>query len=130
MSTTFTGSSRLTTVIVRRTAVEAASKPDEGYHLTEAIVSYVNDMQQVGVYAARELPAKAMQAYHADYYLAEVNNGGHSQFIHNSGEALWPTVSADALAGLAAMGAAAQHKILTEAVAWVAANPPDHSIRC
>ena len=41
-----------------------------------------------------------MQAYHADYYLALVNNGGHSQFIRNTGVAMLPTTSADALAGL------------------------------
>ena len=65
-----------------------------------------------------------MQAYHADYYLAQVNNGGHSQFIGNSGELL-RTITADALAGLEAMGAKAQHQILFEMAAWAAANPAD-----
>ena len=79
---------RLTTVIVPRKWVDAAAEPDGAYHMSAAIVDYVNDVQQAGVFARHEMPAKAMQAYHADYYLAQVNNGGHSQFIGNSGELL------------------------------------------
>jgi Domain of unknown function (DUF4375) len=65
-----------------------------------------------------------MQAFHADYYAAQVNNGGHSQFIRNAG-ALLPTIVADALGGLEAMGARAQHQILTEMAAWVEAHPEE-----
>jgi hypothetical protein len=115
---------RLTTVIVPRKWVDAAGTPDGDYHMSAAIVDYVNDVQQAGVFARHEMPAKAMQAYHADYYLAQVNNGGHSQFIGNSGELL-RTITADALAGLEAMGAKAQHQILIEMAAWAATNPAD-----
>lgn len=115
---------RLTTVIVPRKWVDAAAEPDGAYHMSAAIVDYVNDVQQAGVFARHEMPAKAMQAYHADYYLAQVNNGGHSQFIGNSGELL-RTITGDALAGLEAMGATAQHRILIEMAAWAAANPAD-----
>ena len=95
---------RLTTVIVPRKWVGSRwLTPDGAYHMSAAIVDYVNDVQQAGVFARHEMPAKAMQAYHADYYLAQVNNGGHSQFIGNSGELL-RTITADALAGLEAMG--------------------------
>jgi hypothetical protein len=52
---------RLTTVIVARTAFEAASNPEKADQLTAAIVSFVNDVQQAGVYARHELPAKALQ---------------------------------------------------------------------
>src|SRR5688572_1301035 len=121
MSETLAGG-RVATVILPRSAAEAGHNGEDAYRLTEAIVSYVNDMQQVGVYAPRELPVKAMQAYHADYYLAQVNNGGHSQLIHNSHEQ-WPIIVADALAGLEAMGALKQHRILMEAAAWVRAHP-------
>jgi hypothetical protein len=112
---------QLTTVIVPRQWADAAREPEGAYHLTAAVVDYVNDVQQAGVFVRREMPPKALQAYNADYYLAEVNNGGHSQFIHNSGELL-PTIVGDALAGLEAMGARAQHQILTEMAAWVEAN--------
>ncbi len=115
---------RLTTVVVRRQAHDAARQPGEAHELVSAVVNYVNDIQSSGVYARHELLAALMQAYHADYYLAQVNNGGHSQFIGNTG-AMLPTTGADALAGLKAMGAYRQHEILTEMIAWVKSNPEE-----
>ncbi|MGV7215459.1 DMP19 family protein [Bradyrhizobium sp. UFLA05-112] len=100
---------RLSTVVVPSDALEAASNPEKAYYLTCAIVDFVNAIQRVGIYARHEMPAVAMQAYHADYYLAQVNNGGHSQFIGNTGANQLPTTSEDALAALKAMGASAQH---------------------
>ncbi|WP_407189958.1 DUF4375 domain-containing protein [Bradyrhizobium centrosematis] len=70
-----------------------------------------------------------MQAYHADYYLAQVDNGGHSQFIGNTGAEMLPTTSGDALAGLKAMGASAQHQILQEMMAWVEAHPGEAALQ-
>ncbi|QPF90095.1 DMP19 family protein [Bradyrhizobium commune] len=116
---------RLATVVVSREALEAAQKPEKAYYLTEAVVYYVNEIQRVGVYHARELAAGVMQAYHADYYLAQVNNGGHSQFIGNTDVAMLATTCGDALAGLKAMGASAQHQILQEMMAWVQAHPEE-----
>ena len=117
---------RLTSVVVPRPAYDAASQPGEAYRLVSAVVDYVNEVQRAGVYTRHEMPAVAMQAYHADYYLAQVNNGGHSQFIGNAG-ALLPTTGADALAGLEAMGARTQHQILTEMMAWIRANASEAS---
>lgn len=114
---------RLSTVVVSRDAVEAAHKPEEAHYLVDAVVDYVNAILHVGVYTRRELPIAAIQAYHADLYLAQINNGGHSQFISNIGAEMLPTTSEDALAGLKAMGAVAQHQILQEMMAWVEANP-------
>lgn len=114
---------RLTTVVVPRNALEAAREPDKAEYLTCAVVDYVNQIQRIGIYMGDELPAAAMQAYHADYYLAQVINGGHRQFIGNTGAEMLPTTSGDALAGLKAMGASAQHQILLEMMAWVEANP-------
>ena len=120
---------RLTTVVVPREALEAASDPEKAYYLIGAVVDYVNQIQRAGVYAGRELPAVAMQAYHADLYLAQVNNGGHSQFIRNIGVAMLPTTSGDALAGLKAMGASAQHQILQEMIAWVEEHPGEAALQ-
>lgn len=114
---------RLATVVVTREALKAARDPEKGYYLTDAVVDYVNQLQRIGVYTRRELPAVAMQVYHADYYLAQVKNGGHSQFIGNTGVESLPTTAGDALAGLKAMGAGAQHQILQEMMAWVQAHP-------
>jgi Domain of unknown function (DUF4375) len=113
-------SGRLATVVIPRDAIEGAHEPDKA--VTQAVVDYVKDIQRAGVYPRHEMPAAAMQAYHADYYLTEVNNGGHGQFIRNTGIAMLPTTSGDALAALQAMGAGAQHKILVEMLTWVKAN--------
>jgi hypothetical protein len=111
---------RLATVVIPRDAIEGAQEPDKA--VTQAVVDYVNDIQRKGVYPRHEMPAAAMQAYHAEYYLAQVKNGGHSQFIRNTGIAMLPTTAGDALAALQAMGAGAQHQILLEMLAWVKAN--------
>jgi Domain of unknown function (DUF4375) len=116
---------RMTTVVVRREDRDAANQPGNGQLLVSAIVGYVNDIQRSGVYGRHELLPALMQAYHADYYLAQVDNGGHSQFIGNTGAIQLPITGADALAGLEAMGAHAQHQILAEMMAWVKANPQE-----
>ncbi|MDE5463461.1 DUF4375 domain-containing protein [Bradyrhizobium sp. CSS354] len=120
---------RLTKAVVPREALEAARDPEKAEYLTGAVVDYVNAIQRAGVYTRRELPAPAMQAYHADYYLTQVDNGGHSQFIGNTGIAMLPTTSGDALAGLKAMGANAQHQILQEMIAWVEAHPGEAALQ-
>lgn len=90
--------------------------------IVQGVVNYVNAMFDSGLYRRHELPSLALQAYHADFYLAQVNNGGHSQFIHNSGHKA-KHIFADALAGLSAMGAATQAGLLQEMIAWVDGNP-------
>jgi hypothetical protein len=111
---------RLATIVIPRDAIEGAQEPDKA--VTQAVIGYVNDIQRSGVYPRHEMPAVAMQAYHTEYYLAQVNQGGHSRFIRNTGIAMLPTMAGDALAGLKAMGALAQHQILVEMLAWVKAN--------
>jgi hypothetical protein len=49
-----------------------------------AVVDFVNILRQQGAYLNSEMPVNAIRAYYVDYYLAQVMNGGHSQFIHNS----------------------------------------------
>ncbi len=115
---------RLTTVVVRRAVLDGAEHPDKAYDLVYAIVDYVNDMMREGVYHPCELQPEAMQVYHADYYRGQVENGGHSQFIYNAG-VNFPAMSADALAGLEAMGLSEQHRILSEMIAWANANPEE-----
>src|SRR5262249_17433604 len=115
---------RLTTVIVQREPLIAARQRGEGHRLVSALVCYVNDIQRKGVYARHEMLAKLMQAYHAHYYLAQVNNGGHSQFIRNAGAQLEPAC-ADALAGLKSMGARGQRRTLKKMMAWMKANPAE-----
>jgi hypothetical protein len=120
-----TANDGLAIVVVPQDAIEAARQPGEAYRLTGAVADFVNGIQDLGVYARHEIPAVAMHAYNADYYLAQVNNGGHSQFIRNTGVALLPSTTVDALAGLEAMGAQAQRQILAEMIAWLEANPEE-----
>lgn len=50
-----------------------------------------------------EIPSDALRSYYADYYLAQVNNGGFSQFVYNS---RWvPLCVRLVREGLAAIGA-------------------------
>lgn len=107
-------------VIVRASAAEAAKTGTEPYDLVQAVIDFVNLCINEFHYTPDEIPQKAMQAYHADFYLAQVNNGGHSQFIHNSRNAAEATFR-DAQAGLAAMGAP-HARILEAMLKWANTN--------
>jgi hypothetical protein len=113
----------LETVIVPRSAVERAANPGKEYVLVSAVVDFVNAMMSQGLYSRHEIPVKAVQAYHADYYLAQVNNGGHHQFIHNSTGTLKYAVP-DIRGGLSAMNAE-MHLAIFEEMAALLANFPD-----
>ncbi|HSM41951.1 MAG TPA: DUF4375 domain-containing protein [Afifellaceae bacterium] len=109
-------------VIVRRSALDAVRADPGAYDLVGAVVDFVNAMFEHGCYRRDEISQKALGAYHADYYLAQVNNGGHSQFIRNCGRNA-PFVWADASAGLEAMGASDQAGLLDRMITWAEANP-------
>lgn len=86
-----------------------------------AVVNYVNALLNEGLYRRDEIPAEAMWIYHADYYVAQVKNGGHSQFLGNSGMSEW-TLS-DAEKGMRLIGADAYGKCLRDTLKWARANP-------
>jgi hypothetical protein len=111
-------------VIVPRSAVEQAV--DDPIDLVFAVDVFVNAMLNEGLYTRFEINQKAMQVCRADVYLAEVNNGGHSQFIHNCNVyGSLADVIADARAGLAAMGAHGQLAALDKMAGWVAEHPDE-----
>ena len=74
---------------------------DEG--LVYGVVDYVNRVQQDARLMPGEYPEEASWAYCADYYLAQVNNGGHGQYAHNS--RMGSRGLRDCRLGLEAMGA-------------------------
>lgn len=117
------GAGKLTTVIVPRSTIEKAGEPGD-YALIQGVINFVNGMMQQGLYARFELIDKALQAFHSDFYLAQVLNGGHSQFIHNCFQNL-PIVIEDVRAGLTAMNARAHLAIFEQAAAWIIANPEE-----
>lgn len=87
-------------IVVRRSVVERG----DAAALVQAVVAYVNAMTEQGQYRREELAPQAMWSYHVDYYLGEVANGGHGQFVGNSRWAR-PVIE-DVRNGLAAMAAA------------------------
>lgn len=111
-------------VLVRRSALEAVRSDPGAHDLVQAVVDFVNAMLGRGCYGRDEISQKALHVYHADYYLAQVNNGGHSQFIRNCG-ANAPFVWADARAGLEAMGAANHADLLARMIAWAEEHPDE-----
>lgn len=68
-------------VVVTRSAYNGADADPAA--LVEAIVKFVNVMYEQGAWRADEMPVEAQLVYSSDYYLAQVNNGGHAQFIWN-----------------------------------------------
>lgn len=86
-------------IVVRRSVVDAADPAA----LVQAVVGYVNTMVVEGQYLHGELAPEAMWSYRTDYYLAQVTNGGHGQFVGNS---RWAQPIIDYVRkGLAAMSA-------------------------
>ena len=61
---------------------EAAAATD--IDLVPAVVDFVNWAIGPAHLVLGEIAPEAFWSYHADYYLAQVNNGGHAQFAHNS----------------------------------------------
>lgn len=112
----------LKTVIVRKSAFEAARSGSDNHGLVEEVVNFVNAMTIDGLYRRDEVVPKSVQVYHADFYLAQVNNGGHSQFVYNCFDNLNTCID-DACQGLAAMGADAQLATLRDLRSWIERNP-------
>ncbi|WP_299843463.1 DUF4375 domain-containing protein [uncultured Roseovarius sp.] len=109
-------------IIVAQSALEAF--PEDPHPLVGAVIDYVNVLTSQGHFNRREIPVLAMAAYHADYYLAQVNNGGHSQFIHNSGANL-PQTTADILYCLTEMDAEEYLLVFRIFNEWVQSHPDD-----
>lgn len=55
----------------------------EAEDIVESNVSFVNSLFEEYL-TEEEVSADALRSYYVDYYLAQVNNGGFSQFVYNS----------------------------------------------
>ena len=107
----------LPVIIVPRSALEA----EEDYRVPCAVVDFVNHALQHAMFKREELPPEAMQAFHVDYYIAQVNNGGHSQFAHNSH---WHDyVIADIRAGLQANGCVEAQELFEDLCSFAEREP-------
>lgn len=93
---------------------------DDG-DLVATVVDFVNWAIGPAYLVYGEIVAEAFWSYHADYYLAQVNNGGHGQFAHNSG--MSEQTLDNCRRGLAAMGATDYVAIFDEFMAIMNGDP-------
>lgn len=110
----------VTEIIVSESSYRAAGKYAD-YDLAAGVVTFVNDMLGEGQYLRDEIPREAFIAYHLDYYVGQVNNGGHAQFAGNSG---WKAeANADIRDGLALIGEHEAAAIFADFERFAEANP-------
>lgn len=107
-------------IVVPQSAIDALeTSPDA---LIEAVVDYVNFLFQEAHFTRFEISPEAVQLYHCDYYLAQVEAGGHARFVASSAEILAYTLD-DMLSGLNAAQANDHHELVQDLSAWLAENP-------
>ncbi|NOT70822.1 MAG: DUF4375 domain-containing protein [Hyphomicrobium sp.] len=100
-------------ILVRRTVFDAA----DTMIVDSLIDDYVNPMIYSACYTQDEIPSNAIIAYHVDYYLAQVANGGHGQFLHNC--QMSARIISDVAKGLSAIGPEAFAEIFRDLVAFM-----------
>lgn len=113
-------SAKLDLIVVPTSAMEAAEEKPE--ILVDAVINYVNGLIGQGRFNRDEMPHEAIEAYHCDYYLAQVLNGGHAQFVANSGANLRLAIK-DTISALTAMGATDYLTVAQGLHDWIEANP-------
>ncbi len=93
------GNAAISEILLPRSACENGNPGA----IVSANIRFLNALMDQGTFRHEELPINAMRSYHIDYYMTQVNNGGHGQFVTNSrwGEQTIRNISA----GLRAMGA-------------------------
>jgi hypothetical protein len=91
---------------------EGASASDDGYTVVQEVVDFTNWATEQAALTLGEIPPEAVCAYHVDYYLAQVDNGGHDQWASNGG--LTPLVVRATDLGLEAMKAEPYRQIFRE----------------
>lgn len=90
--------------------------------IVESNIVFVNALFEEYL-TADEVSADALRSYYVDYYLAEVNNGGFSQFVYNSH---WnPQCLAYIREGMRAMGAKRHLEVFEEGARLVERFGPD-----
>src|SRR5262245_9600176 len=83
-----------------------AAERSDPYERSSCNVQFVNYMLGAGQFQPVEMIQEPIWSYQVDYYLAQVNNGGHGQYVGNSGITtgkMGPTIEATQR-GLAAIG--------------------------
>jgi hypothetical protein len=108
---------RLDAVIVPAGAIDG-TEPDLPMYVGMFVS---NALSWSALYERDELPFEALLVAHLEYYRAEVNNGGHAQFVGNSD---WdPDIRADIALGLSTLGLDEAARIFADLEAFDAAEP-------
>lgn len=104
---------------------EEAMAPDANpYDAMQAVVDFTNAVMHSALFKVGEFPIEAYQIYCADLYVAQVNNGGHSQFLYNVGNpSSRNEVIEMAKAGMVLIGCSLYTQCLEDLTGWVAQNP-------
>lgn len=108
--------------------VPASSVDDDGYpeELPMYVAMFIDHALRSTMYARHELPHEAIVAAHVQLYVAEVGNGGHAQFVANTG---WNTsIRGDVREGLDIFGPEEAVRIFADLEAF-AKNEPQR-FRC
>lgn len=98
---------------------------DDCYALIQADIDFVNWALQDAYLVEGEFPQEALWAYYADYYRAQVSNGGHAQFVGNSG--FTPIVVGNCMRGLQAIEVPEQLSIFQDLIALEESQSDDAS---
>lgn len=104
-------------IVIQESVVVSRSSFDSSdpYSIIQSNISFLNSLFESQI-RADEVCRDALRSYYVDYYLAQVQNGGFSQFVFNSG---WSDeVAGHVREGLRAMGAG-RHLKLFERLAEV-----------
>lgn len=116
--------SAIDSVPVPRAAFDNFAREAGDYDLVRAVVTFVDTMLVEGLHTRAELPARTLQLYHADQYLAHVNAGGHRRMVHAVAGGL-ASMLAGARMAFAAIGAATALEALNRFTDWIAENPEE-----
>lgn len=109
-------------VIVSKESFES----DDPHDIVDSNVTFVTALLEEH-FTADELSQDALRSYYVDYYLAEVNNGGFSQFVYNSG---WDEREIRYIReGLQAMGASRHLELFNQSSAILDRIGPDGMAR-
>lgn len=100
-------------IIVPKNAIES----DDPYDIIQENIDFLNAL--FGEHLGKdEVSREALKSYYVDYYLAQVNNGGFSQFVYNS---RWNAGTIELVReGLVAMNAKKHLALFEEGAAQVA----------
>ncbi|WP_420412443.1 DMP19 family protein [Roseibium sp.] len=105
---------------------------DSGYldlvEIDQQLVDWVNVLFHDAKFSREEVPAKFRAAYYFSFYDTQVKNGGHSQFIANSGPRRLLFLE-DAMEATKSFSELQHYEILEELIGWIKENPSEVDIQ-